>query len=466
MKIRLCVLLLLNVAFGAAWAATCNVGSSQSAPQPGWVNQAQPGSDEKFYGVGVADIAGSDIPRALGEARSRANAELAQSIRVNVSSSIKSSEGKLTENGKTAIRSSFEAITDSVANLSLQSVAVDGQWMDARECRLWLRVSLSRAEAQRAQKLELSNRLVEAFETQMQQAEQASGAVSQRERALAASAEILGLIEPALVPTFSADAARIRIDASRALLSDARRVFTQYGDHLGVHLKAFGQMTAATAAGPRRASATTALTGLQAMLAIAPQGMPGLALPFNLPDRMLQLFGEVGAPCMARKWVEAQGKPVAGAGAAAGPSCTPAEVSRERRQLYLAGRPVHLGCTIVLDGQSRAWDKVCAAMQDKMVRDGASVVTTRVQGKEPIHTLTVSAVGTIKKRTDPDTQAILYRFEGVIATAFKGPDQIDIVDHYEGLTGWNPVSAAMTADVLALNVAARLDASIAKHWER
>jgi hypothetical protein len=60
----------------------------------------------------------------------------------------------------------------------------------------------------------------------------------------------------------------------------------------------------------------------------------------------------------------------------------------------------------------------------------------------------------------------LYRFEGSIASSFKGPNQVDIQDKFEGMTGWNPVSANMTTDVLAINVAARVDAAISRNWEK
>lgn len=466
MKIRLLCLLLLNFWVSSAWPAACNFSASQQLPKPAWVNLVSPDADDKIYGIGIADITGSDISRALSEARSKANAELAQSIRVNVTSTIKSSEGKLTESGKTAIRSSFEAVTDSVANLTLQSVALDGQWIDTSECRLWLRVSLSRNEAQRAQKLEIAKGMADSFETQMKIAEQSSRSAPERERALATSSEILALIDPALVPAFSAEGARIRIEASRAVVADARRLFTQYGEQLGLHLQAFGQMTAATAAGQRRLAATTSMSALQTMLGLAPDNMPGLPLPFDLTQRMTTLFTEIGTPCMAKKWFEEHGKPAPANMTGAGLACTAVDISRERRQLYLAGRNVQLNCTMTLDGQSRAWDKVCASMQEKLVRDGAVVIAGQPQGKNPVHTLKITATGTVKKRTDPESQTALYRFEGLIVTAFKGPNQIDIADQYEGITGWNPVSAAMTTDILALNVVSRLDAAISKHWEK
>jgi hypothetical protein len=201
------------------------------------------------------------------------------------------------------------------------------------------------------------------------------------------------------------------------------------------------------------------------MLAMAPQGMPGLALPFNTAERMAQLFGELGTPCMARKWFEEQGAPLPTnlAGAA---TCGLAELSRERRQLYLVGRNVQLVCSISLDGQTRAWDKACASMQEKLVRDGAVIVSTPVPPNAPVHRIEISASGALKQKQEPGSPATYYRFEGQISASLKGPDQLDIVDRYEGITGWNPVSAAMTTDVLAINVVTRFDSKISKNWEK
>jgi len=466
MKLRLLSFLGLCVCCGPLLAGTCSVSDAQRLPKPGWTSMVPVEGDEKYYGIGIADISGSDISRAMGEARSKANAELAQSIRVTVSSTIKSSESKLSENGKTAIRSNFEAVTDSVANLTLQSVALDGQWIDASECRLWVRVSLTRQEAQRVQKVEVAKGMAAAFEAQMEIADQTTRSVPERERAVAASAEILTAIDPAQIPTFSVDAARIRLDASRAGVADARVLFSKYGEQLGAHLKAFVQMSGASAAGPKRVAATSAMKALQSMQGMAPGGMPGLALPFDLDQRMGALFTELDTPCMARKWFAERGKPVPTALSGKSQSCAPADVGHELRQLYLAGRTVKLSCTIVLDGQSRTWDKACASMQEKLTRDGVVIVTGTPQNKDPVIALKVSATGAMKKRVDAESQTTFYRFEGVINTAFNGPDQVDIVDQYEGITGWNPVSAAMTTDVLALNVTSRLDAAINKHWEK
>jgi hypothetical protein len=105
-------------------------------------------------------------------------------------------------------------------------------------------------------------------------------------------------------------------------------------------------------------------------------------------------------------------------------------------------------------------------MQEKLLRDGALLVAAPAPSKASVHLLKVSATGSMKKRVDLELQTTFYRFEGVITTTFSGPNQVDISDQYEGITGWNPVSAAMTTDLLALNVASRLDAAITKHWEK
>jgi hypothetical protein len=448
------------------WAASCDVGSAPNQPRPAWVsNPAQ--SSERFYGVGIAEIQGNALGKAVTEARANANAELAQSISVSIKSTIQSTESKLTENGKTAVKSNFETVLKSVSNIALKTVEVDGQWTDAVECRVWLRVSLSRAEAESAQKSALAGSLVEAFEAQMVVAENAARSVNERDVALAAATEVLNILEATRVPTFSMDGARVRLEVLQPALIEAKRIYATYRELLVAHSKAFAQMNAATAAAPKRIAAASALTGLQSLLAMAPTGMAGLPLPFDSKDRATALFTELGTPCSAQQWfteraiaAPAQFKP-------AGTTCSAQDVGRERRQLYLAGRPVLLICTLNLDGPSKPWEKVCASMQEKLNRDGVVWVSSvPSQGGDAVHKLTVVGTGSIKKRVDADTQATLYRFEGSIASSFKGPNQVDIQDKFEGMTGWNPVSANMTTDVLAINVAARLDAAISRNWEK
>lgn len=448
------------------WAASCDVGSTPNQPRPEWVNGQTPATD-RFYGVGVAEIQGNALGKAITEARANANAELAQSVSVSIKSTIQSTESKLTENGKTALKSNFETVLKSVSNIAFNAVQVDGQWVDAADCRVWLRVSVARSEAERAQRNALAASLVEAYEVQMQAAESATGAVSVREAALAAATEILNVLEAPRVPTFSIDGARIRIEVAQPQLQEAKRIYVAYRDLLLSHSKAFAQMNAATAAGPRRIAAAGALTGLQSLVALAPSGMPGLPLPFDPVQRATALFVELGTVCTAQAWFVERAKPVPPQLQATDRTCTAQDVGRERRQLYLAGKPVLLNCTLALDGPAKPWEKACAGIQEKLSKDGAVFVTSvPAQGGDAVHQLNIAAAGAIKKKLDPDAQATLYRFEGSITSSFKGPNQVDIQDKFEGMTGWNPVSASMTTDVLALNIVTRLDAAISRNWEK
>ena len=466
-QIFLCWVLSLGMVSVGVGAADCGLTAAQQTPQPSWVTQSAPddtgAGGGRYDGVGSSLITGGDLARATTEARSRANAELAQSIRVHISSAVKTSESKLTENGQTAVRSSIEAVTDSVADLQLQSVAVQGQWVDPAACRLWLRVSVPAAEALRAQRQALATGLVATFDVQIKQAGQEAMPVPERERALGVAAELLALIDPAQVSTFSAPVARMQIDALRLAVTDARRRFDLYALQLARHLQANSQLTTATATGQRRVAAAHALSTLQTLLGIA-TAMPGLPLPFEVKDRMAQLFGESGTPCLAKQWLNDHGLPPPAVQVAA--ACSATALAQERRQLYWAGQTVAVHCAITLGGQTQPWDKACAGIQDHLVRQGVTIADARTSPTAVVHQLTLAATGTIQQRQDPDTQARLWRFEGTITSSLTGPGQINIQDRYEGLTGWNPVSAAMTTDILALNAVKRFDAAITQHWEK
>jgi hypothetical protein len=67
-------------------------------------------------------------------------------------------------------------------------------------------------------------------------------------------------------------------------------------------------------------------------------------------------------------------------------------------------------------------------------------------------------------RKDPEDKSMAYRFEGTVTSLVRGLDS-PIDDAYQALTGWNPVSEAMAADILALSAAQRLVERIGQSWQ-
>jgi len=76
------------------------------------------------------------------------------------------------------------------------------------------------------------------------------------------------------------------------------------------------------------------------------------------------------------------------------------------------------------------------------------------------------ADGQVEERRDADSGRSGWRLRGRVESRVRGADGLEIADAYEGLTGWNPVSAAMAGDLLALAVVERLDKALTAHWDK
>ncbi len=135
----------------AAAAQSCPVAITTTA-QPAWVDD--PGSAaDSLFAVGVAEIARAGTLDAAREAaRARAVTELAQQIQAEVRSRITESIEKVTRDGRTSLNERFASVGEVQSRLALRNLQVEQQWLDAAGCRLWLRVRLPRAEAQRDRK--------------------------------------------------------------------------------------------------------------------------------------------------------------------------------------------------------------------------------------------------------------------------------------------------------------------------
>ncbi|MCW5636664.1 MAG: hypothetical protein KIT17_25265, partial [Rubrivivax sp.] len=145
--------------------------------------------------------------------------------------------------------------------------------------------------------------------------------------------------------------------------------------------------------------------------------------------------------------------------------CEAARVARERRALALAGRTLQIDCSLTLGGTRSPWPKACAALQAALVADGALMHGGAGSGRADL-VAGLHASGQIEERRDADGGRSGWRFRGKVATHLRGGGDLDLVDEYEGLTGYNPVSAAMAGDLLALAVVQRLDKALTALWEK
>jgi hypothetical protein len=443
-----------------ALAQTCPVAITATA-QPGWVNDPGGGPDSLFA-VGVAEVARAGTLEAAREAaRARAVTELAQQIQAEVRSRITESIEKVTRDGRSRVDERFASVGEVQSRLSLRNLQIDQQWLDAPGCRLWLRVRLPRAEAERARAAATSDAAAATLRERLQQAADAARSSGERSAALAEARELAALADPALSPGFSREAFELQAAELTGTLTALRERDAQVRAQLAAHVQAMAQAGAGASGAARRALLGRALAALDVAQGLAPAGVPGFVPPFDTHERIAALHAELGAPCAGRQWFERRGLP-APAALAAVTDCNPARLAQERRRLYFDGKTVALECVLVLDGQAQPWAKACSALQSALAGDGATLARP---GAAAEVRLSLRAEGRVQERPPSDGSRPAWRFQGQLKSRASGPAELDLADDYEGLTGWNPVSPQMAADLLALAAVKRLDSALARFWE-
>jgi len=457
------LLALLLAAPAAAQTCTLAAAGGAASPQPEWVTNPG-GTADTLFAVGVAELASAGTLEAAREAaRSRALTELAQQIQAEVRSRISESIEKVTQDGRVSLSERFATVGEVQSRLALRNVQVDAQWLDAAGCRLWLRVRLPRAEAERARAAATSDAAAATLRERMALAADNGLGAGARSAALAEARELATLADPRLSPGFSRDAFELQAAELEGTLTALRDRDAQYRAQLTRHVQAMAQAGASSAGAARRALLSRALAAIDVAQSLAPAGLPGFAPPFDVNERVAALHAELGAPCAGRLWFERRGLavPAALAGAA---DCSAARLAQERRRLYFDGKTVDLECVIALGGkpEPEPWAKACSALQSALSGDGATLARPGTPAEVRI---SLRAEGRVQERPGSDGSRPAWRFQGQLKSRAQGPAELDIADDYEGLTGWNPVSPQMAADLLALAAVKRLDAALARFWE-
>lgn len=455
----------LTLAAGQA-GAQCALGSTAATPEPPWVQAgAAAETGPWLHAAGVASAAaGAALERVRGEARSAALAELGQQIQAEVRTRITTELDKVTAEGRTRTSESFRAISEVLSRLELRGATVVGEWADVPNCRLWQRVRVARDEAERARRAATAEAAAAGVSERLASARDANLAAAQRQAALAEAGELARLAEPA--SGFSRDAFELQRAELAGVLGAARTREDQFRAAMLRHVQAYARAGQAAAGGERKGAQLQALEALEQALSLAPAGIPGHALPFVPAERLATLFAEMGAACVGRQWFERRTLPLPAAlreAGSAGASCDAPRLARERRALALSGRTVAIECSLTLAGARNAWPKACTALQAALVADGAVPVAA---GARADFNASLHASGQIEERRDADSGRSGWRFRGKVATRLRGSGSLDLADEYEGLTGFNPVSATMAGDLLALAVVQRLDKALTAFWDK
>jgi hypothetical protein len=448
------VLGLAAVCLGASplAAAACKVPTEGDTP-PAWTSPQAPEEPAIVSAVGSATIDGDRLPEALAAARTQALKELAERIRVSVSSSVKLNDSKVSEGGKQVLRSSIESVAEATTHVTLQNVRTDQQWVDARRCQAWVRVSIGRADFERARKRDVLLGLAKQVGAMLALAEDATQPLVQREGSAAAAAALLGSNDFREVPEVPVAALKTRLGGVEKMLAKMKQDETRLLGLAQSHVQAYAEFKSATNPVDRLEAAGRALRPLRTLLAAA--WVPDESvIGFAAQPRLVSLLGEAGYPCLARKAANDT------------QACAPEALVQERQKEYFAGRRVVLSCNLRLAGKAEPWTKACASLGESLAKLGARTQVEAGAGKPAagVTQIRLDAEGRIGKRQDPDDKSTGYRFEGAVKSQVRGLDS-PIDDTYQALTGWNPVSDAMATDILALSAAKRLIERIGQSWQ-
>ena len=456
----LAAVFLVLISPSEARAQSC---SRAATPQPAWVQTGAPEDATHLFANGVADWrSGLTLDAVRDAARTRALTELGQQILADVKSRITETLEKVTAAGRSSSSENFLSVSEVQSRLSLRNVQLAEQWLDEAGCRLWVRVRVPRADAERARAAATSDGAAASLKERFSAAADAARPLAERLGALAEARELARLTDPALTPGYSRDGFALQEAELAGVLGVQRDRETQYRDSVMRHVQALSQANATPTGAARRAGLNRALAALESAQTLAPGGVAGFKLPFLADERMATLYADLGAPCVGRQWFERRAAAVPAALLSARPQgCDAAQVAKERRALYLDGKTVALDCTLALGASKGPWAKACSALQSTLAADGALFAAPGAAADVRIE---MRAEGAVQERKDSEETRAGWRFQGKLRTTARGPAGLDLADEYEGLTGWNPVSAHMATDLLALNALKRLDNALNAFW--
>jgi len=448
--------LLFCAAFATAAAnavAACKVAGDGDSP-PAWTSPQAAEDPATVSAAGSATIDGDKLGDALAAARTQALKELAERIRVSVSSSVKLNDSKVSEGGKQVLRSSIESVAEATTSVTLQNVRADQQWVDAKRCLAWVRVSVSRADFDRARKRDVLLALGKQVGAMLVLAEDATQPLVQRESSAAAAASLLGTNDFREVPEVPVAALKVRLGGVDKMLQKMKQDEKRLLGLAQGHVAAYAEFKSATNPVERLEAAGRALRPLRTLLAAS--WVPDeSAIGFVPQARLVGLLSEAGYPCLAKQ--ASQDKT----------PCAAPELAQERQKEYFAGRQVVLSCSMRLGGKPAPWVKACASLAESLAKLGARTEVDAALPKSPaagVTTIRLVADGRVSSRTDPEDKTPGHRFEGTVSAQVRGLDS-PIDDSYQALTGWNPVSPAMATDILALSAAKRLVERIGQSWQ-
>lgn len=462
------------------------------APAPAWVSGSP--VEKGFYtGVGQAPAENEIAAQGIERAKQAALRDLASNIEVFVRNETRVKEKAAGTPDELQSRIEFESSTETAASALLADVQTDPIWLDRRACVVWTRVKVEEPVVKALQRKQTELAKLKLLKSLIATAEDSASAVETREKSLEQAAGLFPRIDYSHATDGSNESLfRRAIEKLRETLAKARGRFE-------INAKDFAEAEAQLQRARREDGiaaqaqiATRAKTLLTKVAASAPYNAAPDFWPEKATLALAEFERDTGNPCESKyllrelerrssdaDWQERAVK------AQDGLSCRVEERQTQSLRRLVYGREVTLLCAYKLGAKPRAWDRVCADTQALLASHGALRVSVpdadpaqQAQWVEKCRNgcqeaalaqdlaIVMFAQGSMATRNNKENpMGRDHQFKGQVTSYVLNKGKAEFNDQYNGIGGWNPVSADMAMDVLAIQAGNRFREKAAAHYQ-
>src|SRR5512139_2633415 len=198
--LRICAAFLLMFTNSLNVFASCGDG-----PKPSWVEYPESITPKYFFATGVSSSNDGSLADRRDSAKQNAIKNLAETIQVNISSSLTLEQTQKQTGAHVLTDSNVRSLTEVSTKASLQNVEAVETWEDTN-CHVWVRVRLETRVVEQKKREELARQLFAVFGEKLAVAQDTSGELEARQSAVEAGLDILPRMNLDLVPEASSAA--------------------------------------------------------------------------------------------------------------------------------------------------------------------------------------------------------------------------------------------------------------------
>ena len=458
--------------------------------KPAWIEKAEP--IEGFYaGIGVSERGELSLSQQRDLARQSALRDLVSGIEVFVRSELRMEE--TTGGGADGLASKvdYRAVTEAAATALLSDAKVRDTWTDPDSCALWLRIVAPQAAVREQQRKQAAQSAYKLLRDNLDLARRADENLVARERASAQAQTLLGRIDFTLLPDGATQSQwRRELEEVQGLLAKARSA----GQDAGAGFAA-GEAALKTArtTGDKAARVRALLEARAELTRAASAGQFGVGPDFWAEKSLWELAlyeQEIGYVCEAAEGFQqvlakspsAEWRERAQARSREA-KCTGGEKTAAAWRRLVLGKPARAVCVNRLSQRNVPWDRACRELETLLRhhgaleildggKDGAQTMLAEIErcladscASTPGVSVMVKADGTMASRDSPQNPlGQEHQFRGTLAVVIAEGGKARYTDQYSGLGGWNPVSAELAMEVVALQLTRRLNERLAENY--